>query len=135
MESGRGGIKGRDLRMMKSDENKKSVPAHSFPECPNCGSEHAVRIGDTIVPDYCDTKASGIFRCGHCRNEYEFLKPEQPKVFSPKAQCPACGSYSTAAVKTGKVYRYHVCLSQRCLRSFKTVRPPNERQSRLSNSN
>ena len=101
------------------------------PECPNCGSEHAIRIGSAMLPgDGYDVRASGVFGCGHCRNEYQFLKLLVEQVFSPKAPCPTCGSFLTKAIKTGVVKRYHVCLNPQCRTSFKTLRPPNERLSR-----
>lgn len=105
------------------------------PECPNCGSEHAVRISETALPDDTyDSKLSGIYRCGHCRDEYQFLKPLEvpvaPQVFSPTACCPKCRSFKTKTVSVHTVKRYHVCLEQTCRHSFTTVRPANERLSR-----
>ncbi len=105
------------------------------PTCPNCGSEHAVRIGDTALPDYSDEQASGVYRCGHCRNEYEFIKPLETRAYSPSAQCPVCDSYHTKCVKTGRVNRYHICLNAKCCKPFKTVRPANERLERLNERN
>lgn len=106
-------------------------PNIEYPECPNCGSEHAIRICDTVLPgdDY-DANESGVYRCGHCRNEYQFLKQIVEQVFSPKAQCPHCRTFNTRAIKTGDVRRYHICLNAKCKRSFRTIRPPNERMSR-----
>lgn len=105
------------------------------PECPTCGSEHAIRISDALLPgDGYDEKDSGVYRCGHCGNEYQFLKVLIEQVFSPKAPCPACGSFHTRALKTGIVRRYHVCLNRGCGKSFRTIRPPNERQSRQANA-
>ena len=103
-----------------------------FPECPHCGSEDAKRISGTVLPDDTyDAKESGVYRCGHCREEYQFLKPEvKEQEFSPTAQCPHCQSFKTKAVKTGIVRRYHLCLDPRCLKPFRTVRPTNERRSR-----
>lgn len=106
-----------------------------FPECPHCGSEDAVRISAASLPDDSyDNKASGVFRCGHCRDEYQFLKPPEPETkeqeFSPTAQCPHCRSFKTKAVKTGIVRRYHICLDPSCRKSFRTLRPTNERRSR-----
>ena len=106
-----------------------------FPECPHCGSDDAVRISGAVLPDDSyDPKASGTFRCGRCRTEYQFLKPGEPEtkeqVFSPTAQCPSCQSFKTKAVKTDVVRRYHICLNPVCRKSFRTVRPTNERRSR-----
>lgn len=106
-----------------------------FPQCPNCGSEHANRIGNALIPgEGYDENASGVFQCGHCRNEYQFLKLQVEQVYSPKPPCPACGSFHTKTIKTGLVKRYHVCLGPKCGKSFKTIRPPNERLSRQSNA-
>lgn len=104
-----------------------------YPECPHCGSDRSEKIGSAALPDESfDAKASGIFRCGHCREDYQFLKPLPAKeqVFSPTAQCPHCSSFKTKAVKTGIVRRYHICLDPKCLKPFRTVRPMNERRSR-----
>ncbi len=109
------------------------IPAQNTdtPECPNCGSEHAIRIEDAMLPgDGYDVKESGVFRCGRCRNEYQFLKLEQQQVFAPNAQCPACGTYRTKISSVHPVLRYHTCLEPKCQKAFKTFRPQNERQSR-----
>lgn len=112
--------------------NRRNV---DYPECPQCGSDDAARISGAVLPDDSyDPKASGTFRCGHCRTEYQFLKPVEPEtkeqVFSPTAQCPSCKSFKTKAVKTDVVRRYHICLNKTCGKSFRTLRPTNERRSR-----
>lgn len=120
-----------DIRMSRGN----CFPAINLqnPECPRCGSKHAIRISGAALPDETfDDKASGIFRCGHCREEYQFLAllPAQtkPQVFSPTACCPGCSSWKTKTVSVHTVKRYHICLD--CKRSFTTVRPANERLSR-----
>lgn len=116
------------------------------PECTSCGSQWALRISDAPeADDTCDVQASGIYRCGHCKNEYQFLKlptvavplkelvqvtPGSPQVFSPTACCPKCRSFKTKTISVHTVKRYHVCLEQTCRHSFTSVRPPNERLSR-----
>ena len=114
----------------------QTKPNIETPECPNCGSGYAIRIGDTILPDddYCP-QDSGIYRCGHCQNEYQFLRQIIAQVFSPKASCPYCKSYKTKALTTKATIRYHICLNDRCQKPFKTIRPPNERRSRQVESN
>lgn len=104
-----------------------------YPECPRCGCDDAKRISAASLPDDSyDAAASGVFRCGHCREEYQFLKLSEVKeqVFSPTAQCPHCGSFKTKQVKTGIVRRYHICLNATCLKPFRTLRPVNERRSK-----
>lgn len=109
-------------------------PNLEYPECPNCGSDDTIRIGNAPVSEDDYEAESGVFRCGFCRNEYQFLKPKPvvEQVFSPKACCPHCKSFRTQMVKTGIDKRYHVCLSPGCNKSFKTLRPEGERLSRQS---
>lgn len=104
-----------------------------YPECPHCGSDHAIKVSSAMLTDDSyDPKESGVFRCGHCREEYQFLKAIEAReqVFSPTAECPHCKSFKTKAVKTGIVRRYHVCLNPKCLKAFRTLRPTNERRTR-----
>lgn len=105
------------------------------PECPHCGSHHAERISATAIPDDTyDPAASGIYRCQHCREAYQYLKLLKVQTFSPKAQCPRCASFRTKTVSVHPVMRYHLCLEPACRHSFKTVRPSTERASRAVSS-
>lgn len=120
-----------------SDQKKKSVPAHSFPTCTKCGSDYAIRLGDPVLPDdRYDDEESGMYRCGHCRTEYMYLHMHvQRELQNGAEKCPKCSSYKTKTFSVHTVVRYHVCLEPKCQKSFKTVRPANERRSRRSELN
>jgi transcription elongation factor Elf1 len=105
--------------------------SEQMPECPHCGSEQATRVSAVPLPDDSyDRHASGIYRCGHCREEYQFLKPLATQTYSPTAECPACKSFHTRTISVHAAVRYHLCLNRKCGHSFKTVRPPTERLTR-----
>lgn len=125
---------------MMADENKNVLLKARFqieyPECPHCASDQATRISPAVLPDdRYDDEESGVYRCGHCRNEYQFLKLIVEQEFAPTAQCPKCGSYKTKTFSVHNVRRYHLCEEPNCKKSFRTVRPPTERRSRRAERN
>lgn len=99
---------------------------NEHPECPKCGSEYLIRIGETLLPsDDCDPEKSGQYRCRHCGTESQYIvRKEADEIpgYSPSAQCPKCKSYETKIVGSPphRDCRYHLCLD--CNKGFKTRR-------------